>query len=142
MKNRVGTLLASLLLGVLAFGPAAQAQQLQRVIKVNIPFDFSVNGKAYPAGKYRVVSVAPAILQLRDADDHCLAVVLTNSVESLNAPETSKLHFYSDGGQYVLTEVWQEDSSIGQQLLLSNSSLRTAKRDSKHRITIAADRPH
>jgi hypothetical protein len=42
----------------------------------------------------------------------------------------------------MLTEVWQEDSSIGQQLLPSNSSLRTAKRDSKHRITIAADRPH
>jgi len=141
MKNLVGTMLASLLLA-LALGPTAQAQQAQRIMKVNIPFDFSVDGKTFPSGKYRVVSVEPAVLQLRDADDRSLALVLTNAVESANGPGAPKLYFNSESGQYVLTEVWQQNDSIGQQLPLSKSLVRTAKRDSKHRITIAAVRSH
>jgi hypothetical protein len=141
MKNLVGTMLASLLLA-LALGPTAQAQQAQRIMKVNIPFDFSVDGKTFPSGKYRVVSVAPAVLQLRDADDRSLALVLTNAVESANGPGNPKLYFNSENGQYVLTEVWQQNDSIGQQLPLSNSLVRTAKRDSRHKVTIAADRSH
>jgi hypothetical protein len=128
MKNLVGRTLTSLLLGVLAFGPAAQAQRIERVIKANIPFEFSVGSKTFPAGRYRLVSVSPAVLQLRDAEDHCLTVVLTNSVETLKAPGYSKLQFYGEDGRYALTEVWQEDFTFGQQLQLPKSMVKVAKR--------------
>ena len=67
MKSLFARTLASLLLGVLTLGPLAQAQQAQRIIKVNIPFEFSVGDREFPAGSYSLVSSAPPLLDLRDA---------------------------------------------------------------------------
>jgi hypothetical protein len=137
MKNLVARTLTSLLLGVLTLGPVAQAQHAERVIKVNIPFEFSVGDQVFPAGNYSVVSTAPALLDLRDAEGHTLARVLTNSVETLKAPVSPRLEFNNEGGRYSLAQVWQENYSIGQQLPLSKSSTRTAKRHSVRTQTVA-----
>jgi len=67
MKSLVARTLTSVLLGVLTLGPIAQAQHAQRVIKVTVPFEFSVGNQVFPAGNYSVVSTAPALLDLRDA---------------------------------------------------------------------------
>jgi hypothetical protein len=139
MNNLFGRTLTSLLLGVLAFGPAARAQHSERVIKANIPFEFSVGSRTFPAGEYRLVSVSPAVLQVRDAEDRCLTVVLTNAVETLKAPDSSKLHFYNQDGRYALTEIWQEDFTIGQQLQLPKSTLKVGKRKSGRTEIVAAD---
>jgi hypothetical protein len=42
MKNRVGRIATSLLLGILMLGSTAHAQRNERIIKANIPFDFVV----------------------------------------------------------------------------------------------------
>jgi len=139
MKNLVGRTFTPLLLGVLAFGHVAQAQFIERVIKANIPFEFSVDGKIFPAEKYRLVRVTPAVLQLRDAEDRVLAVTMTNSVEALRPPQTPKLEFYGEGGRYVLTEVWQADYSFGQQLHLPKTLATAARRKSGHTQIVAAD---
>ena len=57
MKSLVARTLTSVLLGVLTLGPIAQAQHAQRVIKVTVPFEFSVGNQVFPAGNYSVVSV-------------------------------------------------------------------------------------
>jgi hypothetical protein len=138
MKNLVGRTFTSLLLGVLAFGSVAQAQFIERVIKANIPFEFSVDGKTFPAGKYRLVSVSPEVLQLRDAEGRFLTGVLTNSVETLDAPGNPKLRFYGEDGRYVLTEVWHNDL-IGQRLPLPKSLDKVGKRKAGHTEIVAAD---
>lgn len=138
MKNLVARTLASLLLGVLTLGPAAQAQHAEQVIKANIPFEFSVGNQVFPAGTYSLVSSAPALLDLRDAEGHTLARVLTNSVETLKAPVSPTLEFNSEGGRYSLAQVWQENASIGQQLQRPKSWTKTAKRHSSHTQTVAA----
>ena len=138
MKNLVGRTLTSLLLGVLSLGPAARAQSIERVIKANIPFEFSVDGKIFPAGKYRLVSVSPEVLQLRDAEGRFLTGVLTNSVETLDAPGNPKLLFYGEDGRYVLTEVWHDDL-IGQRLPLRRSLEKMGKRKAGHTEIVAAD---
>jgi hypothetical protein len=139
MKDLVGQILTSLLLGVLSLGPAARAQSIERVIKANIPFEFSVDGKTFPAGKYRLVSVSPEVLQLRDAEGRFLTGVLTNSVETLDAPGNPKLRFYGEDGRYVLTEVWPADGSIGQQLHLPKTLATAGRRKSGHTQSVAAD---
>ncbi len=54
MKNNV---IAVLTLGLLLAAPAlAQSASM----KVNVPFDFIVNGKTLPAGEYRVETMAPS----------------------------------------------------------------------------------
>jgi hypothetical protein len=139
MKNLVGRTLTSLLFGVLALGPVAQAQFIERTIKANIPFAFSVGRKTFPAGNYRLVSVSPDVLQLRDAEGRCLVVVLTNSVETPNAPDSPKLSFYNQDGRYALTEVWRNDLTSGQQLQLPKSLVKVGKRKSGRSEIVAAD---
>ena len=50
MKRLIARTLTSLLLVVLWLGGAAYAQLTHAVIKVNIPFEFNVGNKTFPAG--------------------------------------------------------------------------------------------
>ncbi len=123
MKNRVGRALASLLLGVLTLGSTAHAQRIERIIKANIPFDFVVGSETFPAGRYSVVLVGPVFLELRDSEgrdaDHRIDPLGPSVDQSRLTP---KLRFDSQGGQHVLTQVWQEGDSTGQQVLQSQVS--------------------
>jgi hypothetical protein len=137
MKNLFARTFASLLLGVLTLGHLAQAQQAQRIIKVNIPFEFSVGDREFPAGSYSLASSAPPLLDLRDAKGHTLVRLLTNSVETQTAPASPLLEFISDNGRYSLAEVWQENDLIGRQLPQSKAWAKVAKRHAQTE-TIAA----
>ena len=67
LKNRVGGIVTSLLLGILMLGSTVHAQRNERVIKANIPFDFVVGSESFPAGHYSVALLGPVLLELRDA---------------------------------------------------------------------------
>ena len=137
MKNLVARTVTLLLLGMLTLGPAAQAQRLERVIRTNIPFEFGVGNRIFPAGNYSVVSTAPALLELRDSDGHTLVTVLTNSAEAHDTPVVPTLRFERKDGRYSLAEVWQEHDSIGQQLQPSKARGNSAKRHSGSTQTVA-----
>jgi hypothetical protein len=137
MKSLVLRILTSLLLGVLILGPMAQAQRIENIIKVNIPFDFGVGDRVFPAGNYSVVSTAPALLDLRNEAGHILIRVLTNSVEATQTPASPTLQFNSEGGRYALAQVWQENNSIGQQLQPPKSWPKSAKRQNSRTLTVA-----
>jgi len=141
MKKRIARSFASLLFGVLTLGLSARAQHPERSIKANIPFDFTVGGRTFPAGRYRLVRVDPSVLELRDSEGRMLANVLTQSVQSLNAPSEPKLLFDSEGGGHVLTQVWQEDETIGQQILASRSVTRAVQKPSRHVQTAQVGNP-
>ena len=141
MKNLVARTLASLLLGVLSLGYTAHAQRIERVIDVNIPFEFNVGNQSFSAGHYSLVSLSPSLLELRDADGHTLTTVLTNSVQTLNTTAAPKLQFHNQDGRYVLGQVWQADDSIGQQLPPTRSSIQVAKRRSRHVQTASVSKP-
>ena|ERR1700680_723633 len=138
MKNLAARTLTSLLLGVLTLGTTARAQRIERVIKANIPFEFGIGNQVFPAGNYSLVSTAPVLLELRDAQGRTLAKVLTNSVETLKTPASPRLEFNSEGGRYSLAQVWQENYSIGQQLQPPKSWTKIAKQHSSHTQTVAA----
>jgi hypothetical protein len=137
MKNLVERILTSLFLAALAFGYTAHAQRTERVIKANIPFEFSVGDQTFPAGNYLVVSVSPAQLELRDADNRSLTRVLTDPVQTLETPASTKLQFYSVGGQAALARVWQQDYFTGQELRLPKSWTKTIKRNTSHTQAVA-----
>jgi hypothetical protein len=141
MKNLVTRTLTSLLLGVLSLGYTAQAQRIERVIDVNIPFEFNVGNQTFLAGRYSLVSLTPSLLELRDAEGRTLTTVLTNSIQTLNATAAPKLQFHNQDGRYVLGQVWQADDSIGQQLPPTQSLTQVAKRRSRHVQTASAARP-
>jgi hypothetical protein len=138
MNSVLARTLVSLLLGIGTLGSTVHAQSVERTIKATIPFEFSVGDKTFPAGNYRLVSTVPAFLQLRDAAGHSLAIVLTNSVQSLNAGVTPRLQFLSEGGHFRLAQVWQGSYPSGQQLQSHKPQTKIAKRNSGQTQTLAA----
>lgn len=141
MKNRVGRVVTSLLLGVLMLGATAQAQRHERIIKANIPFDFVVGNETFPAGRYSVALIGPVFLELRDSNGRALTNVLTQSVQTSAEPAQPKLRFDSEGGQHVLTQVWQEGESTGQQILQSKTAIRAVQKRSGRVQTAEASNP-
>jgi hypothetical protein len=141
MKNLVGRVLTSLLLGVLALGSTAHAQRTEQIIKANIPFDFTVGTQFFPAGRYSLVRTEPWQLELRDSEGRLLVNVLTQSVETLAGPARPRLLFESEGGHHVLTQVWQENESIGQQILQPKWGTDAVRRHSGHVQTAKVGNP-
>ena len=141
MTSRVGRVFTSLLLGVLMLGSTVHAQRTERIIKANIPFDFVVGSEIFPAGHYSVALIGPVLLELRDSEGHALINVLTQSVQAPATPGQPKLRFNKEGGQFVLTQVWQEGNEIGQQVLRSKSVTVAVRRGSGHVQTAEAGNP-
>jgi hypothetical protein len=120
MKNLVGRIVTSLLLSILALSCVAHGQRSQQTIQANIPFDFAVGSRFFPAGHYSLVRSEPWQLELRNSEGRVLVNLLTQSVQTLTAPARPKLVFESQDRRHVLTQVWQENEAIGQQILQSN----------------------
>jgi hypothetical protein len=132
MKNSAVNFLTSLFLAVLMLAAVAGAQQSERVIKADIPFDFTVGNRILPAGRYAMVRTQPWLLEVRDSEGRFVAHVLTQSIQTLNSPAAPKLRFENKDGRPALTQVWQENDSIGQQLLPRNSETRAVQKRSAH----------
>ena len=119
MKYLVGSIVTSLLLSILALSSVAQGQRSEQIIQANIPFDFAVGSRFYPAGHYSLVRSQPWQLELRDSEGRTLVNLLTQSVQTSTAPDRPKLVFSTEDRRHVLTQVWQENDAIGQQILQS-----------------------
>lgn len=118
-------LIAVLTLGLLLAAPAlAQTASM----KVNVPFDFIVNGKTLPAGEYRVdgLSTSTSTIAIRNTEQSAKLMTLTNGCESTEAAEASKLVFHRYGGQYFLAQVWSAGSSEGRELPRSRAEREVA----------------
>jgi len=115
--KRIAANITSLMVVVLLLATAGYAQYVQRLIlKVDVPFEFNVGKKTFPAGEYLVVRIAPYTLALRDSKGRFLTSVGTGTVLSLTARSTPKLKFELQDGRYVLREVWPGGSTAGYQL--------------------------
>jgi hypothetical protein len=98
------------------------------VVKVNVPFAFTVNNTFLPAGSYLVGfdSANPELLVIRDR---------TNAVKawdfgqrsSIGEGNPSALVFHRYGSQYFLSEVRLESASGGIELSAAKSEQRARK---------------
>jgi hypothetical protein len=142
MKSLVGRVLTSFLLSILAMATIAQGQRTgQMIIKANIPFDFALGDRYFPAGHYSLVRSEPWQLELRDSQGRLLVNVLTQSVETLVSPVRPTLQFESEGGRNVLTQVWPENESIGQQILQPKWRTDAVRKRSGHVQTAKVGNP-
>lgn len=77
-------------------------------VECKIPFDFTVNGRTLPQGRYYVSSTVEGTLFIRGWSKG--AITLTNVVKS-DEPSDAKLVFHKYGDQYILRQVWMGGSS-------------------------------
>ncbi len=106
------------LMAFVCFLTAAGYSQ-QPILKADVPFEFSVGKKTFPAGEYQVAQVATHILALRNSSNGVLAVVLTAPMLTQNPKYSAKLRFEVKDGRPVLSEVWT-DGMEGYKLFVSN----------------------
>ncbi|MBI3476699.1 MAG: hypothetical protein HY010_13285 [Acidobacteria bacterium] len=123
MKQAMKRTLTSLLLFVVYSAGNVLAQSTA-VIKVNIPFEFSLGDRTFQPGDYSLTQPMQHFLVLRDARGQTVASTFTNEIESSSAPATSKLRFYSVGGRHELIEVWQQNASEGHHIYPANANHR------------------
>ena len=117
MKQLVGRVVTALLAyAVLALPGIAHAQSPTPVIKVNVPFEFNIGNKVFPAGEYSLVEPVQHFVQLRDGRGRYVASAFTSGIDSTVAPTKSVLMFYVSGGRHVLAEMWREGNQLGEQL--------------------------
>ena len=76
-----------------------------------------------------MVITTSGLLELHDSEGRVLANVSDPFVQGSADPARPKLRFDSQGGQHVLTQVWQQGDETGQQVLRPKSpSLAVRKR--------------
>jgi hypothetical protein len=113
MKKIVANVL-SMMAFVFVLTAAGYSQQL--ILKADVPFEFSVGKKTFPAGAYTVVRIADHTLSLRDENGGFLVSVVTQPVMSNFSHSNPKLRFENKGNGYVLTQVWPDNAFSGYEL--------------------------
>lgn len=105
------------LLMTFVFGLTVAGYSQQPLLKANVPFEFSVGPKTFPAGEYQVIRISPQVLTLRASDSSSVTTFVTEPITTLLSRENPKLKFETAGGQYVLTEIWPDGAASGFQLV-------------------------
>lgn len=146
MKNQA--LRTILMFGVLAVLAMSSIQaQTSEVQMANIPFEFSVGNKSFPAGRYRVTRLNPqsdkAALLISSMDGRKSRIVLTLPIQAGRTREQGRLVFSRYEDQYFLSEVWAPADSIGFELPKSRSErtlARNAGDKTGERVAIALNK--
>ena len=107
------------------------------VLKVKIPFSFSVETQTFSAGEYSLKPMHPHTLLLRNQAGQVLTIIGANSVKSSEVSKFTKLIFNGYGGHYFLTQIWKAGESIGLELIKSPVEIEMARKYSaEHQIVL------
>ena len=109
MKRNIYGALAMLAAALIFSVPLVQAQSR---VNADVPFAFSLQDKAMPAGNYQIIARGQA-LEIRNLDtEHGQLLVKQMSVQSTKY-QSPKLVFHKYGDQYFLSQIWYGDSNCG-----------------------------
>jgi hypothetical protein len=121
------TLLAVALFFAATTAVFAQTEN-RTLMKVDIPFTFSVEDHTLPAGQYYVRSINP---------DHSIALINADGGQSLmitympetsnNASQNSRLVFSKYGNAYFLTQVWTKGEAKARNPWVSKQAIALAR---------------
>jgi hypothetical protein len=106
----------------------AQAQIGGDVIKVKIPFKFSVGTQTFSAGEYSLKPLLSNTMLLRDQTGQVLTNIGTNSMESGHVPSSVKLVFNGYAGEYFLAQIWNAGDNVGREVIKSPIEVEMARK--------------
>ena len=118
--------------------PAAYAQDSHRVI-ADIPFAFTVNHQALPAGEYEVsdgAAYGTVVIQSQDREHS--VITIANSAEATDPGLDGKLVFQHYGNRYFLREVFSPGVSIGRELPPTKGEREMASNHAGSNVEVAA----
>ncbi len=106
----------------------AQTAGNQLLMKVNVPFAFTVDNQTLPAGRYDVKSVTPEhSIALISADGkHTFIVKDLPNYASSPSPD-SRLVFHKYGNEYFLVQIWTAGDKVARNPFVSKRALELAQ---------------
>ena len=141
MKRQALSLIS--LLSLLLVAGSAIAQTIH--VRANIPFNFAVGSKTFPAGTYDVGTISTAdtkMLQLQARDGNSSMIVAGNAAETLKPADKTKLVFNQYGDRYFLSQIWVVGETRGHQLSKTSRekevATELAKDLTQHRVEVVA----
>jgi hypothetical protein len=121
---------------------AAQAQHEN--VKANVPFDFVVGDRAYPAGEYydyvRSMDQNDVVLRIDNSEATTSGFVHSNPCRGIEPATTTKLVFHRVGDSYFLYQIWTEGHSGGRQFPISRREIQISQYREKPEAVIVAAR--
>jgi hypothetical protein len=121
---------------------SANAQSTHR-FKVDVPFQFILNGQTLPAGNYVIERTDPAkpnIVTLKSADSGILRVIITQRVERDNPSAASSLIFIRREGKHYLFQVWNVGAMNGSEIPSYERERSDRQRKNLTLVTLRAKR--
>ncbi len=137
--KRVETILAMVIVVVLACVLPSFAQtkivelrvatstSVTGMVKIEIPFAFSVAGKTFAAGMYYVGPANDRAVVVKSEDGRAALVASTNNIEAAEEIARPKLVFHRYGDNYFLAQSWLRHSSTGREFFASAEEIRAAR---------------
>src|ERR1700746_2185182 len=126
MKRQAFSLVSLLTLLLVAGSAFAQTVHLRG----NIPFNFAVGNKTFPAGTYDIGSIESGpgkILLLQARDSNTSRMLNSNAAETLEPADKTKLVFNQYGNRYFLSQIWVAGETRGHQLPKTSREKETAR---------------
>ena len=124
-KQRMGIAVLGLMLGMSAVPADAQA----RGVTARIPFRFSVAGRTFAAGDYRMDMGSQQITVVSLSDSKTLAMVLANKVSGKDAGKSGRIMFRCYREHCFLREVWSPKADEGRQVLVTSAEREAAREE-------------
>ena len=117
MQNRI---LKSIMVLVCITGlSAAVSGQSIHLFEIEIPFEFVINDRTLPAGRYaveRIDSGKPNVLMIKNTAYGTTRIILVQRVEKETPSEASYLIFSRRAGKAYLFQVWTIGNNSGNQI--------------------------
>jgi hypothetical protein len=130
MRKQAICILIALTLTTVAASRPAHADNVF-ASKFYIPFDFSIRGKSFPAGRYvveRGPSADSGFWMIRNERGNRGASFPVMQLESQAAPEQSQLVFARYGDTYYLRKVWTAGQTTGYYIVKTNTERITERK--------------
>ena len=92
------------LLAIANFAMAGTSFAQSKVVRVDIPFDFTVGKQVLPAGTYTIKTESQGLIAIRNHDKPVTVLTLVDR-DGAKASDNGKLMFHKYGDQYFLSEI-------------------------------------
>ena len=116
MKKQAFLVLSSVSLFVVLLAGWPLYAQSTVTLKSDIPFDFVVADRSFPAGSYTVRSLSPNIVLVQSADYKTSGIVSTLGKQNGTAATKTKLVFRRYGKTHFLAELWTAGNNDGREI--------------------------
>ena len=118
MKRQALMILTTLSFLVMLTATSVYAQ-FSTVQVANIPFEFVIGNRAFPAGEYTFTNRFTNVIQIQSLDRGESMFVLTGPVEAKKT--RNELVFRRYGDKYFLSRLWTEGDNVGRAVRMSSS---------------------